>query len=173
MTGAAITAEQPTQVIRPNRRKVVVLVIGGFALGITGLSMATNAPMHIATASLSNHVVGALGAVMFGIGSVMMGVQMGRDLPPLMLTREGLRIFHWRGSKFYAWHDVGAFAARGRYVWLDFDPRFAEYRQLRRLNRRWFGNEGMISPYVYGMSSADLASLLNSWRDRYLSPHGV
>ena len=29
----------------------------------------------------------------------------------------------------------------------------------------------MISPYVYGMSAIDLANLLNTWRDRYLSRH--
>ena len=164
MTVAAFRADPPSQVVRPNRRKVAILLVVGIFFGIVALVMATSA-----TASPFNRVIGAVGVVMFGFGSVIMAFQLGRDVPRLVLTQEGLRIYHWRGSRSYTWNEVGRLRpVAGTFGW-------TSIRLSRVPPARSFiasGSEArMISPYVYGMSAIDLANLLNTWRDHYLSRH--
>jgi len=136
---------------------------------ILSLSVAVNVPLHIASASLSNDLFGGLGAVLFGLGSVLVLVSLRRDLPRLVLTQKGLRVYNMLGSNLYAWQDVTAFATRGRFVGMDFAQTRSKWRRMRRHNRRLYGSEILLTPGIYGMTSPELARLLNHWRDRFQS----
>ncbi len=143
---------------------------GSVAFALCGFELLTSVPFHLASPSLLNFIVGALTLILFGSGSLVLFASLWLDVPRLTLNPEGFRIHHLRGSAFYPWTDVGPFTASGQNVRMDFEPAVSRFRRIRAFNRRWFGSEGMIGPYVYGMSAPELADLLNNWRNRSRNP---
>ena len=169
MSGASIMSEQPTAIVKTDGRKGAVILLCCATIFILSLSVAVNVPLHIASPSLTNYIFGGLGAVLFGLGSVLVLVSLRRDLPRLVLTQKGLRVYNMLGSNFYTWQDVTAFSPRGRFVGMDFAQTRSKWRRMRRHNHRLYGSEILLTPGIYGMTSPGLARLLNDWRDRFQS----
>ncbi len=167
MNAMAIQPEEPRQVLLPKMQKAGLLFAGGVVVCLFGLCAATGAPFRIQGLSATNRaIVGVIGMAFFGPVTLVLAWALVRRMPRLELTKEALRIVHLRGSHRYEWVSVSAFTVRARRVGFDLSPASQEFRALRRFNRRAFGSEAQIDPYVYGMSAHEMATLLNSWRDR-------
>lgn len=170
MSGASIMSEQPSAIVHADGRKGAVILLCCATIFILSLSVAVDVPLHIASPSLSNYIFGGLGAVLFGLGSVLVLVSLPRDLPRLVLTQKGLRVYNMLGSNFYVWQDVTAFAPRGRFVGMDLAQTSSKWRRMRRHTRRLYGSEILLTPGIYGMTTPELTRLLNDWRDSHASP---
>ena len=86
----------------------------------------------------------------------------------LRLTPRGFAMVDRLGPIFFAWQEIKCFRVdhRGRFVVFDYAESSQRPSAARRTVQFLAGGDGLL-PYTYGLQAAELAQLLNEWRERY------
>ena len=106
----------------------------------------------------------------FGICSVVLLVTSLPGASFLRIEEDGFTFVSLYGPSTLKWSEVTGFypgkIARRRMVLFDFNPPLASGKKIRRMNLAICGHEAAL-PDTYGMSAADLAALLNRWKQQH------
>lgn len=147
-------------VLRPSRRRTAGLV----ALCLLFVALGS------ALIAAGNGLVGGIAVLFFGLGAAVLGTNLLPGAAELRLDREGLEVRSLFRSRRFRWSDVHGFRpvtippAHSAVVGFDFSP--GARPAGASLASSLAGVEGAL-PNTYGLSAAELATLLEQWRVRY------
>jgi hypothetical protein len=154
------SSAQETVVLRPSKLKFIGFLTGSLVLTGGGIGMIAS----------GEGISGWFCAIFFALCSAVFVVLLLPGASYLRLTPEGFVVCSlYRVWPLIAWSGVSVFRVElmppaTRAVVFD-QPGAADHLRLRRVNRAIAGGEGML-PDTYGMKAADLAALMNEWRNR-------
>ena len=156
----------PTRVLRPKQTKTIAVVVGC----LLALAAGADEVMH------GKAIMGWLVAGFGGLGAVAVAMRALPNCSYLELGPEGFTICELFRRKTYSWSDVEGFEvmvftmrySRSRQVVFNFAPGFEPSPTLRKIGALVSGFESSV-PDTYGMAAADLASLMNSYRNEFLA----
>jgi hypothetical protein len=162
----AVTRAAPSTVIRGSRRGLLWQFLFSAVFTAVGVEM-------VASGDLTGIVV-----LVFVFPAVMFGWWLVRP-PTLELTERGMRVSgigggSGPGAGFYPWEAVSPFTHADlggvRSVLFDLDPTYPHpvlrrRHRLRSWSKATYGHDSALTE-IYGLDAADLAAVLNEWRDR-------
>jgi hypothetical protein len=162
-------------VLQPSRRRASLYVLGCLGFVAAGTWIAY-------TGEELTPAFGWLAVVFFGLCAIVFLVNALPNSSCLTLTHEGFVVRSlFRSQPLVRWSEVerfevGSLGGRSRMVVFYFAASFkrkltgdAAGGKIMRLAQRIGGHEGAL-PDTYGLSAEDLATLMNEWRDRTVSP---
>lgn len=145
-------------VLKPKEAKYVGLILFCLALGAAGVSMAR-----------SGKAAGWFVAGLFGVGGLVLTIQLLPGASYLALKPEGFVMCSFFRPWAFSWTDVDSFSVgsmgRNKVVTFRFSESYQKQTGARKLARAISGAEAAL-PDTYGMDAEELARLLNEWRNR-------
>jgi hypothetical protein len=173
-----MTPEPRELVLRPAKRKWVLVTLICGAFSIVGVGMVLNA------AAPFDRVQAWFGLGFFGLGLVIAVVQLLPGSSFVRISEEGLLVRSLWRDHFYKWSDIESFGVaefttihsgipqKHRTVGFNFSPTAADAQRgagLKKLSRALAGFEAAL-PDSYGRDPAEFASELNRIAGRLRNP---
>ena len=151
----------PEVVLRPSRRKLIFLLLVAMAFVAIGVIALREGDLG----------VGLSCTIFFGLCAVAFAIQLRSGSAYLRLTQQGFVVCSvFRASPIVGWHQVHDFRVESLpphgHKMVVYDSDIPSSQGMRKLNRALVGaSDGL--PDTYGMKAAELADLMNTWRERY------
>lgn len=146
--------------LTPNRSKFVILLLVSAAFVAVGMFLVAQ----------GKPLIGWLNICFFGPGAAVAIVSLLPGSHHLRLTDEGFEVCSLYRRWSVRWGDVQAFSpalvSRREMVCWNYAADYTGQRLGRVVANNLTGVEAGL-PDTYGMTAADLAALLNQWRERH------
>jgi hypothetical protein len=157
------TASDETRVLKASRFKWTVLLFAGAVFAMAGVLIFFAAP--------GGRVGGIVVFVFFGACAAVAATQLVFR-STLTLTTEGFTFTGLGRRVTRRWNDIDYFvavrtSALSGLVGIRLSVSPEQASGVRRAARAIAGYDGGALPDTYGMTAAELAALMNDWRDRY------
>ena len=158
--GAGVAGRRLPIVLRPSRVKSVLLLLISAVFVVGGIGM-------ISSGDGGDRFGGIACLVIFGLCSLVFGVQLLPGSSYLRLEMSGFTMCSLFRKYFYSWGEIdGAFfvtrIGTRRMVSFNFGPVHPTSKGLRKVNRTIAGADGAL-PDSYGKKVDALAALMNDW----------
>jgi Bacterial PH domain len=178
LSSIADSAPREPLVLGTRTRRTLYHFAGCLAFALGGIVLIIN----------GNAIVGWLGLIFFGLGSIVFLVNLVTRATQLRLDADGFTVRALYRSQSWRWSDIGEFSVgpvgrlRGRLslplfvatgtdvegikmvVWT-YSPSHSEPPNLRRrVQAALEGTSNDSLPDTFGMSASDLADLMNQWK---------